>query len=81
MGLEEAVNAKLRTLPGNKPMELQSDVPAVNDTGPFGRYGDPLIDEKRMHIYLQEENTDHGIDPWNAKYGMPSLEHEKVIKP
>lgn len=76
----EAVNAKLRTLSGNKPTELQSNVVVVNDTGPFGGYGDPLTDEKHLDIYLQEENTDQGIDPVIINTKMPDLVL-KVIKP
>jgi len=60
----EAVNAKLRMLSGNKPMDLQGDVVVVNNTGPFGGYDDPLTDEKHLDIYLQEKNTDKGIDPY-----------------
>ncbi len=64
VGLMEAVNAKLRMLSGNKPMDLQGDVVVVNNTGPFGGYDHPLTDEKHLDIYLQEKNTDKGIDPY-----------------
>ena len=84
IGIGKEVNKKLGELVGNKPKPL-SDTVVVMDIGPFDgpEYGGAhrKIDEKHLDIYLQEENTDVGIDPWNIKYGMPSLEHEKVIKP